>query len=449
MSNMHFVPPAYYPSGPDRPLFMMPFIMMKNQIEAWPRAIFEADAWQAPVPGSALFVMEREAVKTVLLTDAKDFPSGELFKRIMRPAWGKGMFVAEEREWRNQRHAASSAFRPADMAGLTPIFVRSAQATLAGWTAQGSATIDISEAMTRLTFDVIIDSLLAGSEAFDRDEFAGHVTSLFNVMGYLRPSYLFASDQFHKDRPSVKSDSRAFLLGKIAALIAHKRASGPSSDFVDLFMAARNPETGEPLSDEIVADNILGFIMAGYETTAGSLTWVLYVIATHAPTRERLLAEVNAVAGEGPIAPDHISQLVFTRQVISETLRLYPQAFSLTRVAQKATQLAGRKVAVGQRINIPIYAIHRRADVFPDPHAFDPDRFAVGRPAPDRFSYLPFGGGPRICLGAAFAMTEMIVVVATLVHGAIFEPPDPSTIWPIAKLSLRPQHGMPMRVRVS
>jgi cytochrome P450 len=449
MSNLRFVPPAYYPSGPDHPLFMMPFIMMKNQIEAWPRAIFEADAWQAPVPGGALFVMEREAVKTVLQSDAKNFPQGELFKRIMRPAWGRGMFVAEESEWRNQRHAASSAFRPADMAGLTPIFVKSAQATLTRWKAQGSGTIDISEGMTRLTFDVIIDSLLAGSEAFDRAEFASHVTALFNVMGHLQPSYLFASDQFHKDRPSVKSDSRAFLLSKIAALIANKRTKGPSGDFVDLFMTASNPETGEPLSDEIVADNILGFIMAGYETTAGSLTWVLYLIAAHAATRERLIVEVNAVASTGPIAPDHISQLVFTRQVISETLRLYPQAFSLTRVAQKSTQLAGYKVATGQRINIPVYAIHRRAEVFPDPHAFDPDRFAPGNPVPDRFSYLPFGAGPRICLGAAFAMTEMIAVVATLVRGATFFPPDQNSVWPVAKLSLRPKGGLPMRVTVS
>jgi cytochrome P450 len=334
------------------------------------------------------------------------------------------------------------------MASLTPVFVRSAQATLARWQKEKGGPIDISEAMTRLTFDVIIDSLLAGSETFDRAEFAHHVTTLFGVMGFIRPSYLFASDLFHKGRPSVQSDSRAFLLGKIAALIASKRANGPSGDFVDLFMQATNPETGEPLSDDLIADNILGFIMAGYETTAGSLTWALYLIAAHAPTHERLLSEVGTVAASGPIEPHHIAQLVFTRQVISETLRLYPQAFSLTRVAQQACRLAGHDVKAGQRINIPTYAIHRRADVFPDPHAFDPDRFAPDQPPPDRFTYLPFGGGPRICLGAAFAMTEMVAVIATLVRAATFEPPQADTVWPIAKLSLRPRGGMLMKIAV-
>jgi cytochrome P450 len=202
------------------------------------------------------------------------------------------------------------------------------------------------------------------------------------------------------------------------------------------------------LSDELVADNILGFIIAGQETTAVTLTWAMYLIAAHAPTRERILSEVQGVAGNSPIAPDHIPQLTFIRQVISETMRLYPQAFSLTRVAQKACELAGKSLKPGQRVNIPIYAIHRRADVFPDPHAFDPDRFAPDKAAPDRFSYLPFGAGPRICLGAAFAMTEMVAVLATLVRGAAFTPPDQSQVWPIAKLSLRPGGGMAMQVQV-
>jgi cytochrome P450 len=110
--------------------------------------------------------------------------------------------------------------------------------------------------------------------------------------------------------------------------------------------------------------------------------------------------------------------------------------------------LAGENVSAGQRINIPVYAIHRRAEIFPDPHAFDPDRFGPDKPQIERFSYLPFGAGPRICLGAAFAVTEMVAVVATLVRGATFKPPALNTVWPIAKLSLRPRGGMPMQVEL-
>jgi cytochrome P450 len=445
---MRFVPPAYFPNGPDTPLFLMPFKMMKSQIEGWPHAIYEGSSWQAPIPGGALFVMEPDAVKTVLQTNAKNFPQGELFRRIMRPAWGQGLFVADEAAWRMQRHAASGAFRPADMASLTPFFTQAATAMLASWRTRTSAPIDMEREMTKLTFDVILKTMLSNATDFHDGEFSDQIDALSKAMGKLRFSYLLAPDKYHKDRASAEPEARQFLINSVRTMITRRRASGPQGDLVDLLFQGRTPDSDQGLSDDLVADNILGFIMAGHETTAVTLTWALYLIAAHAPTRTRLLAEIQAVAGPDPIASKHIPHLVFTRQVISETMRLYPQAFSLTRVAQEATVLAGRKVAAGQRVNIPIYAIHRRASVFADPNAFNPDRFGPDKPQPDRFSFLPFGAGPRICLGAAFAMTEMVAVIATLVRGAVFTPPDVETVWPLAKLSMKPKGGMPMRVEV-
>jgi cytochrome P450 len=445
---MRFIPPAYFPTGRDHPLYQMPFRMMRSQIEGWPRAIFEDPSWQAPIPGGALFVMEPEAIKTVLQTHAKNFPQGELFRRIMKPAWGKGLFVADEAAWRMQRHAVSGAFRPAEMESLTPFFAKAAETMLASWHVRAGERIDIDQEMTKLTFDVILKTLLSGASDFKDHEFLDQIDWLSKALGKLKLSYLLAPDSYHKDRPSAAPQARRFLINAIRTMIARRRATGPQGDLVDLLIQGRTPDDDKGLSDELVADNILGFIMAGHETTAVTLTWVLYVIAAHPPTRTRLLLEIKDVAGQAPIDPHHIPKLVFTRQVICETMRLYPQAFSLTRVAQDATTLAGHKVSAGQRVNIPIYAIHRRAETFPDPHAFDPDRFSADKPAPDRFAYLPFGAGPRICLGAAFAMTEMVAVVATLIRGASFRPPPADVVWPLAKLSMRPRGGMSMQVDV-
>ena len=127
-------------------------------------------------------------------------------------------------------------------------------------------------------------------------------------------------------------------------------------------------------------------------------------------------------------------------------MRLYPPAFLLTRVSMRDTTLAGHKVKAGQRINIPVYAIHRRPSVWADPHAFDPDRFDPAREAPARYAYMPFGGGPRICIGAAFAMAEAVTILATLIRSAQFEPPSREIVWPQTGMALYPKNGMPMVV---
>ena len=200
-------------------------------------------------------------------------------------------------------------------------------------------------------------------------------------------------------------------------------------------------------SDELLADNLLGFILAGHETTAVALTWTLYLVSAHAPTRERLRAEAEAVIGDSDVSPAHLPRLGFARQVVSEALRLYPPAFLLTRISARDTEICGHRVRAGERVNIPVYAIHRRPSVWSNPHVFDPDRFSAQGRQPGRFEYMPFGGGPRICIGAALAMAEAVTVIVTLLRAADFTPPSPDRVWPQTGLALYPRHGMSMTVR--
>ena len=441
-----FCPPAPYPVDGQRTGLLHGLRTFRSQIEGLPADVFEADAWRPPLPGMPLFVMQPDAIRRILLTEADRFPFGALFERIMRPVWGQGLLLSKGPAWRAQRHAAAQAFRAGDMAGLAPWFVKAANAALARWQALPDRRIDLLDEMKRVTFDIIIDTMLSGADSFDHAAIQTRIKALFADVSRIRPSYILRQDAYHDGRPAATSVHKPEIMDHIGALISVRRNAPPRGDLVDLLLAAHDPDTGKGFSDAQLADNLLGFIMAGHETTAVALTWTLYLVASHAPTRARLLAEAEAVTAGEPVAAHHLPQLVFARQVVSESMRLYPPAFMLTRVSARDTEIAGFAVKAGQRVNIPIYAIHRRAAVWPDPHAFDPDRFAPGQPAPDKFAYLPFGGGPRICIGAAFAMAEIVTLLVTLVRAAGIEPPPEGVVWPQTGLALYPRNGMPVTI---
>ena len=191
-------------------------------------------------------------------------------------------------------------------------------------------------------------------------------------------------------------------------LMAERRAAGknadaPPRDLFDLMGAARDPETGAAFSDEQLGDQVATMILAGHETTATALFWALYLLALDPETQEQLAAEVQGAAVND--APD-IERLKFTRAVIDETMRLYPPAFLIARAAAGADTIAGLPVRKNDIVLIAPWLLHRHEKLWRDPNAFIPARFMPGAPPPDRFAYLPFGVGPRICVGAHFALVE-------------------------------------------
>jgi cytochrome P450 len=432
-SEARWVPPAILPPDRDPSVFVAVARTLKNSLAGWPKAVFEDDAWRPPLPGMPLFVMHPAAVKTVL-TDDVDFPQGHLARRVMIPAWGKGLLTAQGEDWRAQRHAAAGAFRPADMAGFAPTFARFAGAALSRWTASDGPT-DVAVEMSRVTFEIIMETMLSGGNGFSRP--LAQVEDLETGFTRMRLSYFFAPDAFHAGRAEPLSAGGQALAADILAMLRRRRSEPERGDLVDLLMKAG-------FDDELMADNLRGFIVAGHGTTAVTLTWALYLIAAHPPTAARIRAEADAL---GEIGPEQAQRLTFTRQVINEALRLYPPLFITTRVAQKDVELAGHRIKAGTRINIPIYAIQRHRRLWRDPDVFDPDRFAPSAPPPDRYSFLPFGAGPRICLGATFAMIEATTILATLVRAADFELVPGHQVKFMARIALTADGGMPLRVR--
>jgi cytochrome P450 len=212
-------------------------------------------------------------------------------------------------------------------------------------------------------------------------------------------------------------------------------------------MLARDPESGQSMNDEQLVDNLLTFYLAGHETTARALTWTLYLLARAPEWAAALEAEITEVTRGAAVTGEHIERLVLVQQVLKEAMRLYPPVPMMSRQAVRDTTLDGVRVAAGDSIVIPIYAIHRHARRWRDPDAFDPTRFApANESAIHRYQYLPFGAGPRICIGMAFAMVEATAVLATLLQHARFAPVEAHEPYPLARVTLVPRGGMPLKV---
>jgi cytochrome P450 len=220
--------------------------------------------------------------------------------------------------------------------------------------------------------------------------------------------------------------ARDELYGLVDNLIARRRAGeNVGNDLLSMLLAARDPEDGAGLDDQEVRDQALIFLIGGHDTTAGTIAMVLHLVASHEPVQDRVRDEAAAVLGDGPIGPDELGRLTYTAQVVDETLRMYPPGHTLVRKASVDTELLGRQVPAGRIVAVSVWGIHHNPDVWPDPHRFDPDRFDEhdgAAAARDRYAHLPFGRGPRSCIGDHLAMAELTIAVASIVRACRLRP---------------------------
>jgi cytochrome P450 len=236
--------------------------------------------------------------------------------------------------------------------------------------------------------------------------------------------------------------ARDYVRKVTTGLVAERRKGEPRNDLIQALMNAKDDETGATMSDDEIVDNLLTFIAAGHETTALALTWTFYLLSLYPEIEERVIGEIDAAGGADGFNPDLIDKLPFTRQVISESLRLYPPVPGLTRTPNYNGTFAGFEVTTDRPIFIPTYAIHRHRKLWPDPDRFDPSRFAPELVKDrHRFAFLPFGGGPRTCIGMGFSYHEITAILAKLLPRFRFEPVAGPPV-PTAQITLRPSNGM-------
>lgn len=421
----------------------------KSTIGSWGQRAYEDDIIRGRFLGRSSFILNApEAIRHVLVENYENYTRTPAGIRVLQPMLGDGLLLAEGRNWKHQRRTLAPAFTPRAVTTLVPHMLSAIDETTAALDARRAAPVDLREAMQRMTLEI------AGRTMFSFG-MTRHGTALRDfVIEYgsrlARPH--FFDLLLPLGWPSPQDVSRAFFRKRwtrfIQALIAERRAAGkgndaPPRDLFELMVAARDPETGQAFSDAQLGDQVATMILAGHETTATALFWSLYLLALDPATQDEVAAEVRGLAADA--TPD-IEQLKFTRAVIDETMRLYPPAFLIARAAAGADTLAGMPVAKHDVILIAPWLLHRHEKLWHDPNAFVPARFAPGAPAPDRFAYLPFGVGPRVCIGAHFAIVEATLALAKIVGAFHIELQDREPVMPMGVVTTQPDHSPLFRI---
>ncbi len=297
---------------------------------------------------------------------------------------------------------------------------------------------------------------IAGASMFslEMDRYGAELRSL--IKGYAvrlgRPNLLdfMLPPSIPSPRDVLRWRFRRRWLRLIGRVIAARRAQGSADaprDLFDLMATAKDPESGALFPPRRLADQVATMIVAGHETTAVALFWSLYLLAGAPEIQDRLAAEVADI----DLGPDNavgaLATLVYTRAVVQEAMRLYPPAFTLARQAIKADLAGDIPVPAKTVVLIAPWVLHRHRRLWPQPEVFDPDRFLPGAEPPDRFAYLPFGIGPRVCIGAQFALTEATLVLATLIQTFDIERADDTPVTPRAVVTTQPDHSPPFLLR--
>jgi len=440
--------PLVPPSPPRAPQTMTApgrlAMMRKSLIGTWGQRAYEEDVIQGRFFGHGSFILNTpDAIRHVLVDNYENYTRTPPGIRVLRPVLGEGLLIAEGRAWRHQRRTLAPAFTPRAVMTLVPHMIAATDETIAKLKASGGAPVDLREAMQRMTLEI------AGRTMFSFG-MQRHGAALRDfVMEYsarlARPHFL--DMLLPLAWPSPKDLSRARFRKRwtrfVAMLMAERRAAGknqgaPSRDLFDLMNAARDPETGQAFNDEQLGDQIATMILAGHETTATALFWSLYLLALDPVTQQAVASEVQGATVNGALDLD---RLKFTRAVIDETLRLYPPAFLIARAAAGPDRIAGLPIKKRDVILIAPWLLHRHEKLWRDPGAFIPSRFMSPATPPDRFAYLPFGVGARVCIGAHFALVEATLALAKMIGAFRIELLDKAPLMPVGVVTTQPERS--------
>jgi cytochrome P450 len=441
------VPPTPPRASPGMGLFGRVAAMRKNGIATWSQRAYEEDVIQVGFFGRSSFILNTpDSIRHVLVDNYENYVRTPAAIRVLKPMLGEGLLIAEGRNWKHQRRTLSPAFTPRAVDTLVPHMIAATDATIAKLHAAAAGPVDLREAMQRMTLEIAGRTMFS----FGMDRHGGRLRDFVMEYGMrlARPHVLDLL--LPLNWPSPQDISRRFFRKRwtrfIAMLMAEGRAAGknadaPPRDLFDLMGAARDPETGAAFSDEQLGDEVATMILAGHETTATALFWALYLLALDPATQEELAAEVGSVNGE-----PRMEQLKFTRAVVDETMRLYPPAFLIARAASGPDVIAGLPVRKNDIVLVSPWLLHRHEKLWHDPNAFIPARFMPGPPPPDRFAYLPFGVGARVCIGAHFALVEATLALARLIGTFRVELLDNAPVLPVGVVTTQPDRSPLFRI---
>jgi cytochrome P450 len=423
-----------------------------NPITAFPEEAYQAPILEIGRLRKLMLVNDPDEIEHVLVGNAANYRKSLQQQRRLRPALGDGLLTAEGAEWHGARRIAAPLFNPGAVALLAEDMLEAAAVMRDRWLDrfQPERPIDLAAEFQRLTYEIVSRTVFSGALDQDRARVHANMAIYFDTFGRIDLASLFNLPAWVPTQAALRARPALAVFRSIVDRIVAQRVADPereASDLLDRLMRSPVPPTGKVMAPVAVADNVLTFLAAGHETTGNALAWILYLLALFPDVETAVTDELLSVVGDRPSRREALDNLVFTRAVVNEALRLYPPAPFMGREALGCDDLAGRRIEKGTQVLISPWIVHRHRRLWDDPEDFRPERFMPpkDRDIP-RGAFIPFGLGPRVCIGRSFAVQEILVVLATILPMFHFRLLDAQSVSPEARITLRPAGGMPMIV---
>lgn len=424
--------------------------LRNSAIESFAQEAYERDIIVRKLLGRSLFVVnEPGAIKHVLIDNAANYQKTEITRRILEPGLGKGLITSEGETWRAHRRTMSPAFDIRSIATYTPVMTAAAEELLAQWDAVPAGTaVDVATSMMEVTLNIISRTMFSN----DSDDIVAIMErSAGRYQLEMRPNIMDMMGWPKWLAGLPRRNVAARTLGefdRVVDRLIKERSRDPGSypkDLLARLVAARDEQTGSGMSAQEVRDHVITIFLAGHETTAMALAWTWFLLSQHPHVEAKLHAEIDSVLDGRAPTHDDLGKLVYTRMVLDESMRMYPPVHTIARQAIGEDVLLGQRIAKGATVMIAPWLLHRHVKLWDNPSVFDPERFSPARSsARARFSYLPFGGGKRICIGAAFSLAEGTILLATLARRYRLRLAPGHRVEPQGLITLRARYGMKM-----
>ncbi len=456
----HFSPP--YPEGRDGPyknfILLRTFLtlprMVRNPLEAFAKFQFDY-----PVSRYRLFKMpfalvsEPELIRHIFVENSDALEAEPLRQKILRPALRDGMLTAEGDIWRRSRRTIAPIFAPRHVNGFATAMQDATQSFLDDL-AQQPGDLEVAPVLSRLAYLVLSETLFSGDINEDGEQILADVAQFLQHLSNADPLDLMGAPDWIPRPTRLRGHGATGRLRDVVRNTAKRRQARIKAgervpeDFLTLLLQAGDSETGRLTIDEI-EDNIITFIAAGHETTARALAWTLYLLAHDQKARGRAEAEVDALDMDKIPPQDWGNHLPWLTACFEESMRLYPPAAVILRRLTRDISFGEYEIPSGTNVYVSPWVLHRHSTLWENPAQFQPDRFyGENRSKIDRFAYLPFGLGPRVCIGASFAMQEAQIILALLLRRFRFDYTSDRQPWPVMKITIQPDNGMPMNMQL-
>lgn len=381
------------------------------------------------------FLNHPALIESVLVTNSGNFAKGRGLQ-VNRRLFGRGLLTSEGDLWRRQRKLCQPAFHRERIESYGEIMARYAQRELDGWL-EGEL-FNLHRELMRLTFQIAAKALFGAEIGGMLDEAERALTPImeFNTRGRILIPML-------RYLPTPRSVRYRLAVRRLDRIVNQILSAPDSCADETLLATLRTARREKQISDRQMRDEIMTLLLAGHETTALALSWTFVLLAKHPEIERRLVSELSTALGARPPEPADVPKLPFTGRVVKESLRLYPPAYAMARVAAHDCKIAGYRIPRGASVVMSQWVTHRDPRFFDRPEEFLPDRWTddFNKQLPN-FTYFPFGGGPRVCIGAAFATMELVLILASILQRFQVEVPEPEKITPLPAITLRPEGGV-------